>query len=702
MSTVTVEELRRQIEAEMAEHKTAMDSIAEETRKFKSLLDDGQQAFTDLITRVTNLRVAKGEYLAARAVERTQQYSACTGSDLLDSLLYAIQAKLDSPDASVGASVLQSLEGAALEAMTPYGERCVSALFTSNAAAVRQTGVLLRFSNDVRGVRAWAKRHFSSCPSCAARLAQLPPWTPDCYDSNATGFAAAPNLRSIPDKRYHQLACSLLQERSMAHRLDTEERLDLARGTFYLNLQSSEAGQPLADAAHICAAVTDALQVFLTESMNGLRDTARTAAPWNVGTTANSEVSAAMEILLHMIEPQVQVQAVPQPATTRHGALCTLVQVSAAVSVPLQVSAVAPLLRVLQVPEQRRHFTETVLTPLVLKVGDALGAGEMASHYTSVGLKFAESLYGLAEKFGLVPGVQSPPSSAAADVAAAGCSSSVGAAKLSQLYFVLQALAVFNTTVKVEMATPHLPADASDSSQKLKKSVLFLARSVLQRFSPPKPLNVPPASDPDLSELTIRISRAPTSFLEILNRTFSSSQRMPSTSRSSKLDTFLSLRSKISLGLKLFSELVVDVCRPYHPLTGVVLASENGLNGRSRVPACAPVADLPVDLVTANVKVATYVMKRLEDLQRCESALSAAQEETTVEKAGKEALQQAAGRLRSAPAVDRLHARWEELHVRVVEWSKAYVDVVLPFSMGEVDVCNATKPLLYLRVSYEC
>ncbi|KAL7701158.1 hypothetical protein NQL31_007180 [Lotmaria passim] len=720
MSDITVEELQRQIEAEKTAHKTAMDALAEQTRRFQSILDENQRAFTDLITRVTNLRVAKGEFLAAQSAGDTQQVSFHTGSDVLDGLLYSLQAKLARPNPSVESSVLQELETAALEAMTPYGARRVSTLFTSNAAAVRHTGVLLLFPNDVRGVRVWANKHFSSCASCARRAAQLPPWSPYRVDNRASGFAAAPNLRALPNKRYHHLTFSLLQERSLADRADTEQQLDLLRGTFFLAVQSTETSQPLSDAATSCATMTAALQSFLTESMTELREAVRTAAPWNTGASANAEVSAAMEILLHTIEPRVEVQAVPQPAATRHGAPCSLVQVNAAVAVPLLVPTVAPLLRVLQTPAQRRYMIETVLTPLAQRIGAALGVGEVVSHYTAVGLNFAEALYQLAVHQGLVvsseKGGSSTTAAAATPTRTTSSSPSVSAATLSQLYFVLQALAVFKTTVEAEVATPHLPADATASSLHAKRAALQLLQSVLQHFTPPSPLIVPPVVDPALSELTIKIARAPTSFLEILNRTFSSNQRIPATSRSSALDTFISPKSKVSLGLKLFRELVVDVYRPYHPCTGVLLSTENGLNGRPRAPACVPVIDLPVDFVAANAKVASYVMARVEELRQCDAALAANTANTTtasatsttasdvssVERMVEEALQHVTEKLGSAKPVDRLRAQWAELRTRLVETPKACVDVLVPFSMSEVDLCNATKPLLYLRVVYEC
>lgn len=193
---------------------------------------------------------------------------------------------------------------------------------------------------------------------------------------------------------------------------------------------------------------------------------------------------------------------------------------------------------------------------------------------------------------------------------------------------------------------------------------------------------------------------------------------MPSTSRSSALDTFMSPKSKISLGLKLFRDLVVDVYRPYHPCTGVVLATENGVGGRAKAAPCTPVIDLPVDCVRANVTVANFVMARLVDLKQREDALvastaavagpsppplsSAPTAADAVEKAGQEALQSVTEKVRRAALVERLRMQWAQLGVKVVECPKACVHVIVPFSMTEVDVRSATKPLLYLRVVYDC
>jgi hypothetical protein len=106
------------------------------------------------------------------------------------------------------------------------------------------------------------------------------------------------------------------------------------------------------------------------------------------------------------------------------------------------------------------------------------------------------------------------------------------------------------------------------------------------------------------------------------------------------------------------------------------------------------------------VRVATYVMQRMEALESCIAATEAGtytpQAATQAEKIGREALHAVAETLRGAQPVDRLREQWQRLHVTVTDAPKACVDVVMPFSMTEVDVRTATKPLLYLRVVYEC
>lgn len=698
MSATTTADVQRQLAEEAATHAAAMATIQDATNTVQTRLTEAQQSFTELVTRVTELRIRKGEALSTQTSDQISLSHCDTGSDRVDALLEALRTKLSTKEAARTnttntntGSVLQRLETAALEAMTPFTERRVSALFTSNAAAVRTTSVMLLFQNDVRGVRAWAKKHFSSCASCSARLAQLPAWTPSSYASKRVGLACAPNLRAIPHKRYHKLSVSLLQERSLAGRVDTEEHLELLRGTFFVHVQSKAASGVLADAAASCAAMTEALQTFASESLTTLREAARAAAPWNVGPDSNSDVSAAMEILLHLLEVRVMVQPVPQPAVTHQGAPCSLVQLSCALVVPLQVSAIAPLLSLLQVKEHRTYFAERVLTPLVLRWAAALSLGDCAAHYTAVGCKAAEALYEIAKDAGIV--------------------SSAGAS-LAQLYYVLQAFAVFGTTVEVEVATPHVLPDGATTAtlQEGKAAALRLLRSVLERFCPSEPLATPPVCDPTLSELTVKVTRAPTGFLEILNQSFSSDQRMPATSRSSALDTFVSPKSKISLGLRLFRELVIDVYRPYHPCTGVVLASENGAGSRPRAAACVPVIDLPVDIATANVRVATAMTRCVEALRRCESAAAAVQRDDaaaagdalSLETAGNVVVTAVKEQLQQAEALTRLRAKWSAAAVAVVGVPKACVDVVVPFSMAEADVRRATKPLLYLRVIYEC
>ncbi|CBZ33335.1 hypothetical protein, conserved [Leishmania donovani] len=697
----SVEALRRQLQAEQDAHAATMAQLQEQTRTFQAVLAEQQEAFTDLITRVTELRVAKGECMAAQVAGRTQHMTFNTGSALLDGFLYSLHAKLEDPEMSVATSVLQKLENAALEALTPYGPGRVSALLTSNASAVRTTGLLVLFPNDVRGVRQWARKHLSSCASCAARQAQLPAWTPYRYDSKGTGFAAAPNLRAIPNKNYHHVAISLLQERSIADRMDTENQLVIMRATALVRVQSAQTGQPLADSATTCAQMTSSLQAFLAETMTELRSNISVSAPWSTGANPNSELSAAIEILLHMVEPSVQVRPMQQVAVNSTGASCTLVEIEATVSVPLHVSALAPLLRLMDDPAQRGYVIQQVLTPLARRIGDALGDGDLAAHYTSTGLRFAEALYHIAVHQGLVETDGSPtgksstnPSSRSSPGGKDGKSKT-----LEQLYLILQALAVFGTSVDVEVITPHVPAGQPESKQDAKRAALRLARALLRQFAAPNPHVVPRGDDVDTVNMTIKVSRAPTTFLEVLNRAFSSNHRLPPTSRSTALDAFMSPKSKISLGLKLFRELVVEVYRPYHPCTGIVLAAENGVGGRPRAPPCVPVIDLPVDVVEANVRVAAYVEQRLQQLNEIEASDVVAAE-GRLEREGKAFVQRVASTLQQAAPAERLCRQWTAAQITVNEVSKVRVDALVPFAMTEVDARSATKPLLYLHVVY--
>ncbi|KAG5480998.1 hypothetical protein LSCM1_06673 [Leishmania martiniquensis] len=699
---VSVEELRKQIKAEQDAHAVAMAHLAEQTRTFQAVLAEQQEAFTDLITRVTELRVAKGECLAAEAAGGAQRMTFNTGSDLLDGFLYSLQEKLEDPAFSLGTSVLQKLAAAAAQALTPKEPGRVSALMTSNTSAVRTTGILVLFPNDVRGVRQWARKHFSSCDSCAARQAQVPAWTPYRYDSKGIGFAAAPKLRAIPNKQYGRITISLLHELSVADRIDTEDQLDIMRITAFVHVQSSQTGQPLADAATACAQMTSSLQTFLAETMAELCNTTRTSAPWNTGDNPNGELSAAIEILLHLVQPRTQVRPVPQAAFNSAGAPCTLAQVEAALSVPLHISALAPLLQLLEDPAQRAYLIHHVLTPLARRIGDALGDGESAVDYTAIGLQFFEALHRIAVHQGLMEAGGSGSGGCGAHHPSTAPSAGRREGKetaLEPIYHILHALAVFGTTVDVEMLIPKVPASHVSPGQGTKRAALRFTRALLQQFSAPNPLVVPPGDDPDAVNMTIKVLRAPTTFLEILNRAFSSNQRLPPTSRSSALDTFMSPKSKISLGLKLFSELVVEVYRPYHPCTGITLAAENGVGGCPRAPPCAPVIDLPPDVAAANLRVAAYVAQSLQRLEQLGTSAVVA-EEGRIEKEGKAFLQRVGTAMQRAAPAEELCRQWTAAQITVSAVPKVIVDVLLPFAMTEIDVRSATKPLLYLRVVY--
>ncbi|GET87737.1 hypothetical protein, conserved [Leishmania tarentolae] len=698
----SVEELRQQLKAEQDAHAATMAQLREKTCTFQAVLAEQQEAFTDLVTRVTELRVAKGECMAAQVAGRAPHMSFNTGSDFLDSLLYSLDGKRKGLEVSVVASVLQKLETAALEALTPYAPGRVSALFTSNSSAVRTTGLLVLFPNDVRGVRQWVRKHVNSCASCAARQTQLPAWAPHRYDREGTGFAAAPNLRAIPNKKYHHVSISFLQERSLADRMDRERQLVILRTTALMHVQSAQSAQPLADAEATCAQMTTALKGFLAETMSEISSTTSTSAPWNTGANPNSDLSAAIEVLLHVVEPRVQVRPVQQVAVDSTGASCTLVEMEATVSVPLHISPLAPLLRLMGDPAQRAYVIQQVLTPLARRIGDALGYGGLAAHYTAIGLQFVEALYRIAVHQGIVDADRT--SSGRSDTAYASSQSSapgkdVKSKILGQLYLIFQALAVFGTSVDVEVTTPHISASQLEPKQNAKKAALRLTRTLLRKLSAPSPLMVPQGDDADSINMTLKVSRAPTTFLEVLNCAFSSNHRLPPTSRSTTLDTFMSPKAKISLGLKLFKELVVEVHRPYHPCTGLILATENGVGGRPRAPPCVPVIDLPVDVVDANVRFAAYVQQLLQKLDQLETS-DAVSEEGRLEREGKAFVQHLASTLQQAAPAERLCRHWASAQVRVKEVQKVCADILIPFEMKETDARAATKPLLYLHVVY--
>ncbi|EPY28540.1 hypothetical protein STCU_05040 [Strigomonas culicis] len=401
----------------------------------------------------------------------------------------------------------------------------------------------------------------------------------------------------------------------------------------------------------------------------------RTSAPWNQAATANTELSVAVDLLLHSIVPVVRVKAVNNPYAAQDR--CSILQVEVRLCTPIQISVLTPLLDVMQRADHRAYIAAHLWTPLARTVGGFFGHQDVLQDYTGVAVRFVDGLFDLfvqAEQ-------QRQRTPHPVEVT-------------EKLYVLAHALALSNTTVELELAVPNV-VEQLRSTGAAKRSGLRLARALLCNLTAPAPLQVPPATDPGAVDLCVKITRAPTAVLALLNNTFSSNERLPSTSRNSILDLVVTPKIKIGMALKLYSELFIEVYRPFSRQSGVVIAAENGVGGRPRAPACVPVVDLSVDTVAANESLSAATATWVEALRQQEQH---AEEDSEVEVKGKALAEQLLRDAEQNTLVGRVKKELEGLEVKVVGVANTHLDVALPFGLSLMEAKDMSRPLFYVHV----
>ncbi|KEG15077.1 hypothetical protein DQ04_00191010 [Trypanosoma grayi] len=669
----SVEDLQRAICAERERHQQVMESMERQRDTLQSLLDDQKQAFQDLISRVTRLRVAKGEYLAAETDGTLKEVKFDTGCEAVDNLLYDIQDGVKEAVLTDGI-LLTKLSTAATQAVTPSSARRPSTPSVP-CPSTRSTSIAVVLRNEIRATQPWAQKHYKKCGACDAKRARLQPW--EQIDEKAVGLAALPDLRHIPGKSFYKGSLRFLRERS------GDRTLHVLRVSLVMQVKAANGGR-IVDPAATAVQMTQVFTKWIANELTNAKEVAR-KAPWNEKATENLMLSGAVEMLLHSLDARVCVTAAPPTAVRTAAAACTPLSVDVAITTPTHVPTITPFIALLAEAEQRAYIVKYIVHPIAERIGKLVGMPETVSKYTTTAFNALDALYRMAQREGVVeePRKKSPKRA----------KPTLLDTTFQKVRAILLALAVFDTTVEIDCACPRLD-DVKDVSS-AKKSVLSLARSFLRWLTAPVPYTMPAVDDPKCANLVVRVLRAPTLFLEILNSAFSSNRRLPSASRVGVVDYLASPKSKIRYGLKFFSELVVDVYRPYAPNTGVIIAEEKGKSGKPKASRCTPVTDLPRDIVRANVEVAVQakeIMQKLHALQQ------QAADETDVERRGKEVVHRVLEEVHDDALCAALVKDLEGLQIEVDELTSVCVDVWLPFGFDFAETVDSSGELLYLRV----
>ncbi|RNF09864.1 hypothetical protein TraAM80_01889 [Trypanosoma rangeli] len=583
----TVEELQQTIIEERRQHQQTMETMLRQLETIQSVLEDQKQLLQELITRVTKLRVLKYELLTNESGSIVKQLKFNTGSKGVDELLYRLHDMLEEATLT-GGTVLDKLYRAAQQILT-HGK-------SSTSSTKRSSDIAFVVRKDIRGSQSWARKHYKKCSTCGNKRAGLPSW--EQTNEKSLGITQLQDLSSIPGKCFYKAAIRFFKKKC------GERMLDIFRVSAVVAMRGKN-GSRITDPAATANKITEVITVWIQKELAAAREKAK-KAPWNEEATKNLLLSGAIEVFLHSLNVTVTVSVASPTLANVMDPGCTPMDVNVVILTPTYIPALSSLLGLLSDGEQRAYFVKHIIEPLAERLGKFVDMVEVVTRYTSLATNVVDSLILMAQSKRLSEVLQK-------DVPQNVKITPQETTKRLQAVFWV--LAAFGASVEVDCAIP-FPGDISDIAG-VKEAVLNAAESFLRLLTAPKPYTTPPTDDPKAANLIIRLLRAPTMFLEILNSTFSSNRRLPSTARVDVADLLVSPKAKIRYGLKIFSEIIVNIYRPYAPSTGVVIADENGRGGKPKAAGCIPVANMPRDIVRANMEVAEQAESYMKRLVAC-------------------------------------------------------------------------------------
>jgi hypothetical protein len=227
-----------------------------------------------------------------------------------------------------------------------------------------------------------------------------------------------------------------------------------------------------------------------------------------------------------------------------------------------------------------------------------------------------------------------------------------------------------------------------------------VAISFLKHFTAPDAWeDMPRSCAKDVAEFSFVLDNCPTLLIEQYNKIFNSHHRLPDSARQSALDGFMSPAAKVSLGLKMFSELVVEVHRPFSPQLGE-------LSDASAAGKCTPRVALPPDIIascaavdkaarSAISEIESQRQRKVEDLADALSIkpdavdFAAASEDATTAQEATKAAAEGAMTIRSI---------LQSYQVRVDSVSSCSVQVLLPTALNLSSPEDLRRKVVYLSV----
>lgn len=631
----------------------------------------------------------------------------------------------------------------------------------------KTTNVYFVSRNEIRGLKGWWEKHFKTCQSCGLRHDA---WLKARGLTNSVAIQHHVGGNSLPDfakrggrhldatKRCHRIEFWLNAETPIEDREDarTTDVLVIKSAVTVRNSDEERRHNAVSEVAvaaeallsntvkeslHTLAKKTLDAPWMRTSSQNG--ETARASSPASGNESPLSEeTKVAVEVFLSSIGCNVTVV----PSTSQSAGAATSSSggnaspsfelcVSVALTLPVHVACVQPLMEAARHDAHQSVLIDRVFNPLIETVCNAIGMNSKAEFFSSMVKKTSEIIQTF-RKANLEKQVANAATSADGSNAAAPVQGERNLKK-RQIYNILHALALHKTTFAFVYAVPRShdddqgdgavssPWTPSKNTSRLasaittagslgKGKVLNILMEVLKTFVSPGAVVIPANPAPDLLEFVLMLEKAPLYLLDALNKEYSSTERTPSSRRtgSSLFDAVVSPQTKISLGLKLFSEMVVDIFRPYSPDCGAIIVEEEEKSQsffkKSPVlaPPCVPRTDLPVDIVHANIAVHEEATKLVAKVK--EEKLHTSHQD--LEKQSKEVLKRVRDRVSTVSlTTESMKSGWSELGITVQQWHRAEVNALLPFGQAiqhgghdDSDLhADAHLPLLYACCSLE-
>ena len=454
----------------------------------------------------------------------------------------------------------------------------------SFASKLRRTAIVVLSRGDVVGAKVHFDKHRKGCDACTARYKRFK--AEYGRDKKLLGKDCAIPMKKVVDgveKRLVAADLFLSSEPCIAERREYEVNplIDFFRvsadvvcskknGLTWTRADAQRLAQAmqtkLEDAlGHVDVATFQKAQQVASGSSQAAPAAARseggeaTASSPEKKEERAAEVLTAVERVIHVLKHSINVTADREvPGSSQF-----IFKVRISVGVPASASALDPLRELLRDPHRSKDHFKAIVSPLLRTFSSVIPQSAGATIGDNSTLDFLARI----SRAALMNG--SSPTS-----------------RLSEL---LEVLACCQVSVRINARVPR-PTHGGPSA------AVDVAESLLKHFTSPDQWEpMPRMNAPELCDFTLVLDSCPTVLIEAVNKIFNSHHKLPDTARQSKLDGLMSPAAKVSLGLKMFSELVVEIYRPYSPILDA-----SALSPRSK---CGPKVNLPPDIIHSCVEV---------------------------------------------------------------------------------------------------